>query len=291
MAILMLLLKIKIMTSAVVYMLNLATADVLFVAVLPFYIVYRFSGNNWQIGEGMCRFAIAAFYCNMYCSILIMTSMSVDRYMAVVFPIHSRSWCTKKAAWLICAFIWLVSIASTVPLLLNKQTFYSRSLNITTCHDVQELKDLQNFYIFYFTAFSSIFFFLPLVITIFSYIQIVRTLSKSKENRRNSAKKKRAIVLTIITLSMFIICFGPTNIIHLINFLHLPMRHTAALYFSYVLSACIGSISSCLDPFIYYYSSSMCRKYFNGLVCCKMSNKVQIKNLLQTNKESSTESA
>ncbi|XP_073511145.1 proteinase-activated receptor 1-like [Phyllobates terribilis] len=290
MAILMFLLKIKVKTPAVIYMMNLATADVLFVAVLPFYIVYRFSGNNWQIGEGMCRFAIAAFYCNMYCSILIMTSMSVDRYMAVVFPIHSRTWRTKKRVWLVCVFIWLVSIASTVPLLLTKQTLYIDSLDITTCHDVLELKDQQNFYMYYFTAFSSIFFFFPLFVTIFCYIEIIRTLSKSTMDIGNSTKRTRAILLTIIVLSVFIICFGPTNIIFLMHYLHFINGHSECLYFSYILCACISSISSCLDPLMYYYASSMCRKYVYSLMCCKMSKKLQT-NLLQLPKESCTESS
>ncbi|KAM4051041.1 proteinase-activated receptor 1-like isoform 2-T2 [Anomaloglossus baeobatrachus] len=290
MAILMFLLKIKIKTPAIVYMLNLATADVLFVAVLPFYIVYRFSGNNWQIGEGMCRFTTAAFYCNMYCSILLMTGMSVDRYLAVVFPIHARSWRTKRRAWLVCVFIWLVSIASTVPLLLTKQTLYIQPLDITTCHDVLELKDQQNFYMYYFTAFSSIFFFIPLFVTIFCYIEIIRTLSQSTHEIGNSKKRTRAIFLTITVLLVFIICFGPTNIIFLMHYLHFIDGHSESLYFSYILCACISSISSCLDPLMYYYASSRCRKYVYSLLCCKVSKKLQT-NILQTPKESCTESS
>ncbi|XP_071972683.1 proteinase-activated receptor 1-like [Engystomops pustulosus] len=275
MAILMFILKIKIKTPAVVYMLNLAAADVLFVVVLPFNIVYRFSGNNWQIGEGMCRVVIGAFYCNMYCSILLMTSMSVDRYMAVVFPIHSRIWRTKKRAWLVCVFIWLISIASTIPLLLTKQTLYIEALDITTCHDVLELKDQQNFYMYYFTVFSSVFFFFPLIITIFCYFGIIKTLSNSSVDADNSSKKTRAIIMTIIVLCVFIVCFGPTNIIFLMHYLHFLNGHAESLYFAYLLCACISSISSCLDPLMYYYASSRCRKYLYSLLCCTTPNKLQ----------------
>ncbi|KAM3936688.1 proteinase-activated receptor 1-like [Leptodactylus fuscus] len=284
MAIVMFLLKIKIKTPAVVYMLNLAIADVLFVAVLPFNIVYRFSGNNWKIGEGMCRIVTAAFYCNMYCSILLMTSISVDRYMAVVFPIHSRSWRTKKRAWLVCVFIWLISIASTVPLLLTKQTIYIDSLDITTCYDVLELKKQQQFYMYYFTAFSSIFFFFPLFITIFCYVVIIRTLSKRSKDIENSSKKRRAICLTIIVLTVFIICFGPTNIIFLMHYLHFLNGYSESLYYAYILCACISSISSCLDPLMYYYASSNYQKYVYSLLHCSRPNTLQTK---QTPQESS----
>ncbi|KAM3936687.1 proteinase-activated receptor 1-like [Leptodactylus fuscus] len=283
MAILMFLLKINVKTPAVVYMLNLAIADVLFVAMLPFNIVYRFSGNNWQIREGMCRIVTAAFYCNMYCSILLMTSISVDRYMAVVFPIHSRSWRTKKRAWLVCVFIWLISIASTVPLLLTKQTIYIDSLDITTCHDVLELKNQQHFYMYYFTAFSCIFFFIPLFITIFCYVVIIRTLSKRSKDIENSSKT-RAILLTIIVLTVFIICFGPTNLIFLMHYLHFHNGHAESLYYVYILCACISSISSCLDPLIYYYASSNYQKHVYSLLHCMRTDTLQSK---QTPQESS----
>ncbi|XP_056396552.1 proteinase-activated receptor 1-like [Hyla sarda] len=289
MAILMFLLKIKIKTTAVVYMLNLAIADVLFVALLPFNIVYRFRGNNWQIGEGMCRFATAAFYCNMYCSILLMTSMSVDRYMGLVFPMQARTWRTKKRAWLVCVAIWLVSITSTVPLLLTSQTLNIDSLGITTCHDVLELADQQNFYMYYFTAFSSIFFFFPLIVTIFCYTEILRSLSKNAENIENSSKKTRAIFLTIIVLSVFFLCFGPTNTIFLMHYLHFLNGHSESLYFAYILCACISSVSSCLDPLMYYYASAKCRKYVYSLLGCKKTDKQQTKHPFCAPKESSTE--
>ncbi|KAM3936689.1 proteinase-activated receptor 1-like [Leptodactylus fuscus] len=277
MAILMFLLKIKVKTPAVVYMLNLAIADVLFVAMLPFNIVYRFSGNNWKIGEGMCRIVIAAFYCNMYCSILLMTSISVDRYMAVVFPIHSRSWRTKKRAWLVCVFIWLISIASTVPLLLTKQTNNIVSLNITTCHDVLEKKAQQNFFMYYFTAFSSILFFFPLVITVFCYVKMIQSLSKSSKNIEKCSKKTKAILLTIIVLTVFIICFGPTNIIFLMHYLHFLNGYSESLYYAYILCACISSISSCLDPVMYYYVSSNYQKYVYSLLHCTKPDTLQTK--------------
>ncbi|XP_075125900.1 proteinase-activated receptor 1-like [Leptodactylus fuscus] len=283
MAILMFLLKIKVKTSAVVYMLNLAIADVLFVAVLPFNIVYRFSRNNWQIGEGMCRIVTAAFYCNMYCSILLMTSISVDRYIAVVFPIRSRSWRTKKRAWLVCVFIWLIAIASTVPLLLTKQTNNIVSLDITTCHDVLELKDQQTFYMYYFTTFSSMFFFFPLFITIFCYVKIIQTLTKSSKGIEKQSKKTRAILLTIIVLSVFIICFGPTNIIFLMHYLHFHNGYSDSLYFAYILCACISSISSCLDPVMYYYVSSTYRKYVYSLLCFKSPYSLETRQSSRTN--------
>ncbi|KAM5192994.1 proteinase-activated receptor 1-like [Mantella aurantiaca] len=265
--------KVKLKTPAVVYMVNLASADVLFVSVLPFNIAYRFSGNNWNIGEGMCRFVTAAFYSNMYCSILLMTSISVDRFLAVVYTMKALTWRTKKRAWLVCSFIWIISIASSIPLLISKQTVHIKPLNITTCHDVLNVMDLKNFYMYYFTTFSLVFFFLPLIITTICYICIIRKLST--KDIENSCKKSRAVILAIVVFFAFLICFGPTNVIFLIHYLYYHNNIDEFMYFAYILCTCISSISTCLDPLIYYYASSKYRKYAYNLLYCKKANTVQ----------------
>ncbi|XP_073464290.1 proteinase-activated receptor 1-like [Aquarana catesbeiana] len=288
MAIMVCVFKVKIKSPALVYMLNLAAADVLFVSVLPFNIAYRFFGNNWNIGDGMCRFVTAAFYCNMYCSILLMTGISVDRFVAVVYTMKALTWRTKKRAWLVCFFIWIISIASSLPLLISKQTMYIDTLNITTCHDVLDVGEIWRFYMHYFTTFSLIFFFFPLIITTVCYIGIIRTLST--KDIENSCKKTRATILAIVVFFAFLICFGPTNVIFLIHYLHFRNDFDESMYFAYILCTCISSISTCLDPLIYYYASSKYRKHAYSLLCCKKVNAVQsATQKLTRQNESSTE--
>ncbi|XP_018412765.1 PREDICTED: proteinase-activated receptor 1-like [Nanorana parkeri] len=288
MAIIVCVFNIKIRTPAVVFMLNLAAADVLFVSVLPFNIAYRFSENNWNIGDGMCRFVTAAFYCNMYCSILLMTSISVDRFLAVVYTMKALSWRTKKRAWLVCFCIWIISILSSLPLLISKQTVYIDTLKITTCHDVLDVGDLQNFYMYYFSTFSLAFFFLPLIITTICYISIIKKLSTN--DIENSCKKTRAVILAIVVCFAFLICFGPTNIIFLIHYLHFRNSIDESMYFTYILCTCISSLSTCLDPLIYYYASSKYRTHAYNLLCCKKANAVQsAKQQLTGQSETSTE--
>ncbi|XP_069819647.1 proteinase-activated receptor 1-like [Dendropsophus ebraccatus] len=266
MAIIIFLFKIRVRRPAVVYMLNLAIADVLFVIFLPFTIIYRFSGNDWLVGEEMCRIVTAAFYSNMYCSILLMTGISVDRYLAVVYPIHSLYWRTTTRAWVACMFIWTLSISSTVPLLITKQAYVINDLNITTCYDLLSFETQQSFFFNYFTTYISLLFFLPLLITTFCYICVIRKLSSSEIN--STFTRSRAVLLTVTVLVVFVLCFGPTNIIFLIHCL--GYKETNFLYFAYVTCSCISSISCCLDPLIYYFGSSKCHRYLRKILCCKI---------------------
>ncbi|XP_073511141.1 proteinase-activated receptor 1-like isoform X2 [Phyllobates terribilis] len=269
-AIIIFMVKTKVQKPAMVYMFNLALADVLFVCTLPFNIVYRFSGNNWLIGEGMCRFTIAAFYSNMYCSILIMTGMSVDRFLAVVYPLQSLYWRRVNRSWLICFVIWFISICSTIPLLIHKQTLYLVSVDKTTCHDVQDEADVNNLYHYYFTTFCILFFFLPLMVTTFCYIVTIRKLSSSEMG--NTEKKRQAVILVIIVISAFILCFGPTNVVFFIQNLHISLNSGDHLYFTYMICTCVCSISCCLDPFLYYFASTKNYMSLYRRLCCKKDN-------------------
>ncbi|XP_071988783.1 proteinase-activated receptor 1-like [Engystomops pustulosus] len=267
MAIFIFIFRVKVMKPAVVYMLNLAIADVLFVISLPFIIIYGFSGNDWLLGEGMCRIVTAAFYCNMYCSILLMTSISVDRFLAVVYPIRSLHWRTTTRAWVVCIFIWILSISSNVPLFITNQTYVIDVLNTTTCHDVHSAPIIHNLHVYYNTTFISVCFFFPLLATTFCYIGVIRKLSSL--GSESKLKKSRAVVLTVTVLCVFVICFGPTNIIFLIHNFGYNDIDNGFLYFASVICTCISSISCCIDPLIYYYRSLKFQKHLHNLLSCK----------------------
>nr|XP_033785206.1 proteinase-activated receptor 1 isoform X2 [Geotrypetes seraphini]XP_033785207.1 proteinase-activated receptor 1 isoform X2 [Geotrypetes seraphini]XP_033785208.1 proteinase-activated receptor 1 isoform X2 [Geotrypetes seraphini] len=271
-AIIMFLFKMKVKKPAVVYMLNLAVADVLFASVLPFKVVYYFSGNDWGFGPGMCRIVTAAFYANMYCSVLLIMSISVDRFLAVVYPMHSLSWRTRGRALLICLTIWTIATASTIPLLSVEQTMKIPNLNITTCHDVLDHDNQSEFYFYYFIVFCSFFFFLPCAITIVSYVGIIRCLGAT--TTENKHKKTRALLLALIVFCVFIVCFGPTNIILFTHYLNISMGSSDATYFAYILCVCVGSVSSCIDPLVYYYASSRCQRHLRNLLCCRKASEV-----------------
>ncbi|XP_069483548.1 proteinase-activated receptor 1 [Ambystoma mexicanum] len=266
-AVLMFLFKMKVKKPAVIYMLNLASADVLFASVLPFKAVYHFSGNNWGFGPGLCRFITAAFYCNMYCSVLLMMSISIDRFLAVVYPMHSLSWRTRGRATLMCVLVWVLSAASTIPLLATEQTAKLPELGITTCHDVLDLADLKSFYLYYFSILCSLFFFLPLVITVVCYVGIIRCLSTN--GIENSSKKTRALILALVVFCVFILCFGPTNVLMLLHYVHYSTGSSEVMYFAYILCVCISSVSCCIDPIVYYYASAQCQRHLCNLLCCR----------------------
>uniref|UniRef100_UPI003AAC34E9 proteinase-activated receptor 1-like n=1 Tax=Centroberyx gerrardi TaxID=166262 RepID=UPI003AAC34E9 len=265
--------QIRPMKPAVIYMLNLAWADLLFALLLPFKISYHFSGNNWTFGPVMCRVVTAAFYCNMYCSVLLITCISVDRLLAVVYPIDSLAWRRPRTAVIACLAMWILALAGSVPLVVSEQTVHLKEMGITTCHDVQDLAVLQWYYKIYFSTICCTLFFLPLLITMVCYSRVIWTLTRVPHGvAGRSRRKARAVVMALTVLVLFVVCFTPTNCVllaHYLQFSHGAGEVPDGTYAAYLVFMCLGSLSCCLDPLVYYFGSSQCQRQLSSVLGCR----------------------
>lgn len=268
--------KIRPKKPAAIYMLNLACADLLFALLLPFKISYHFGGNNWIFGALMCRVVTAAFYWNMYCSVLLITCISVDRLLAVVYPIDSLVWRRPQNAIIACVTMWVLSFAGSVPLVLSNQTVLLRELNITTCHDVLHLDELIWRYKVYFITLCCTLFFLPLLVTVVSYSRVIWSLSRVPGGvPGRSRRTKRAVVMALTVLVMFVLCFTPTNCLLLAHYLQFnqDVQRTGdapeGSYAAYLVFMCLGSLNCLLDPLLYYFGSSQCQRELASALKCQ----------------------
>lgn len=249
--------------SSTIYMLNLACADLLFGLLLPFKIGYHYHGNNWRYGSFLCRAVTAAFHCNMYCSVLLIMCISIDRFMAVVHPVISVTFRSPLTASAVCAAIWLLSMGGVLPLLTTGQTVYLSDLHITSCHDVQDVGKLHSYYLYFFPIYSSVFFFIPLVFTVTCYVRVIQAVAAA--DIENQSRRTRALVMTVMVSVMFVVCFIPTNIVLMVHYVQLGHRSSDSSYQAYLLTMCVSSLSCCLDPFLYYFGSSQCQKQMAAL--------------------------
>lgn len=248
--------------TSTVFLMNLAAADLLLILVLPFKIFYYFLGNNWPFGEGLCRVTTAFFYGNMYCSVLLLTCISVDRYLAVVHPFFSRSFRTPAFAACTCTAIWLCAAVLTLPLTLQQQSYPLYRANNTLCHDVLPRNEDDGYYFYYFICLIACAFLAPLVVMLFSYCSVLRALL---DNGKRYAYSMKLTALVLFTLVAF---YTPSNVLLLVHYSSYHSKLHGNLYISYMVSLAISTFNSCADPFVYYYVSEdfrdkVRRRFFN----------------------------
>ncbi|KAM9732788.1 P2Y purinoceptor 14-like [Menidia menidia] len=92
-------------SSVSVYLQNLAAADFLLSLCLPLRILNYGSGRV-LVRQLYCHFGAAAFYLNMYASILFMGYIAANRYLKIVRPLRSHILQRVKPARIISALTW-----------------------------------------------------------------------------------------------------------------------------------------------------------------------------------------
>ncbi|XP_077944933.1 proteinase-activated receptor 2 isoform X2 [Gasterosteus aculeatus] len=263
-----------------IYMANLALADLLFVIWTPLKVSYHLNGNDWIYGEPMCKVLVSFFYGNMYCSVLFIACLSVQRYWVVAHPLSQQKRNNKVAVGVsvaIWAFVWLTS----TPLYLYDHTARLKDPNVTTCHDVSVIQDALDPFAsvqlpyYYFIFMGLVVFLVPCVVIAVAYVLLLRALGNRMEKSAAGKNRRKAVVLIATVLVTFVVCFLPSNIMLVVHYSLLKDGVVNNGYGFYVTTLCLASLNSVLDPFIYYYVSEDFRDHVKNTFLCRSSRTVE----------------
>ncbi|KAJ3609693.1 hypothetical protein NHX12_024204 [Muraenolepis orangiensis] len=264
-------------TAVDVLLLNLTVSDLLFLAFLPFKMKEALDHMTWRLPNFLCPLTNFLFYTTIYNSTLLLTAVSVERYLGVAFPIRYSQCRRTRYAVVAGALFWVVSSLniSFIYILHYSHLFIAgdqdqskeRQPNATapppppTCYldftqwQLTVLLPMRlELFLVLFCA--------PFFICCFCYVNFIRILLRLPNISRR--RRLRGVGLAMGTLLVFAVCFGPYNASHVVGFVRLEnesWRQVALLS---------STFNACLDPIIFYFSStavpSMLSHFLRNLV-------------------------
>lgn len=195
----------KLSTVTNIFLINLVVSNVVFTFTLPFQAVYH--SDEWIFGEALCKVVNGAYYLGFYSSILFLTLMTFDRYLAVVHCVVSSKRRRGCYAVLLSAIVWSISLVASLEPLFHF-TVKESQMSGLSCQDSGEgewrVFGLYKQFVF--------FFIFPLAVFVYCYARItVRVISTG------IVGKHRTVRLVFVIVLMFFVCWSPHNIILLIN--------------------------------------------------------------------------
>ncbi|XP_078061689.1 free fatty acid receptor 2-like [Mustelus asterias] len=245
----------------IIFLINLTISDLAFLLFLPFKIIESVKGSLWILPVFLCPFSSLFYFSAIYGSILFLTAVSVERYLGVAFPIKYSMYRKPIYGVLVSFLLWVCAFSHcSIVYITEYRRIANHSSNKAVCYDNFTEKQLRILLPFRLEL-SIVLFCLPFLITSFCYASFVRILLSSAHISRG--KKQRAIGLVLTTLFVFLVCFAPYNISHLVGFIQnkSPTWRTDALLLS--------TFNTSLDPIIFYFSSTAvkrtCRGCLSGL--------------------------
>ncbi|EPY85006.1 C5a anaphylatoxin chemotactic receptor [Camelus ferus] len=102
-------------TVNAIWFLNLAVADLLSCLALPILFTSIIQHNHWPFGETACRILPSLILLNMYSSILLLATISADRFLLVFNPVWCQNYRGSRLAWVACCVAWVLALLLTIP--------------------------------------------------------------------------------------------------------------------------------------------------------------------------------
>ncbi|CAK6965388.1 lysophosphatidic acid receptor 4-like [Scomber scombrus] len=221
-------------SPSAVFMVNLAISDLLLVISLPMR-VYFYATGTWPLSFTACSWITMLFVNNIRSSSIFITFISIDRLLAVVYPLRTRYLRTTSNAWKSAVLIWIFVTVVNIP---ERIIFSQRNKNESTptCFqfDKHSLKGM--------VYLQPVLMFILLTINIVSTALVSWTLRRHLTDSARINNKMNVMVIFAMNLVMFTICFVPVSI---------GVLNRKPEFLSLVW---LASLNCCLDPLLYYFS-------------------------------------
>ncbi|XP_018530369.1 LOW QUALITY PROTEIN: lysophosphatidic acid receptor 6-like [Lates calcarifer] len=220
-----------------VFMVNLAISDLLLVISLPMR-VYFYATGTWPLSALACQIITKLFLNNIRSSSIFITFISVDRLLAVVYPLRSRCVRTAANAWKAVSLIWVFVAVMNIP----EGIIFSKLHNNCServCFGSRYLCRSRSPMVY----FQMVLVFLLLAVNVVCTVLVSWTLHTHLSDSVKVNNKMNVMLIFLMNLVTFTICFLPVSLAIL--------AHNEAALTSLV---CLAAVNCCLDPLLYYFS-------------------------------------
>ncbi|XP_020833146.1 free fatty acid receptor 3 [Phascolarctos cinereus] len=239
-----------------VLLLNLTISDVLLLVFLPFRMVEAASSMYWPLPFILCPLSGFLFFTTIYLTSLTLTAVSVERFLGVAYPLWYKTQPRAGQAGLVSIGCWLLAGAHCSVVYVTEHlgdTFQKQETNRTCYLDFRE--NQLAIVLPVRLEIAMVLFGVPLVIASYCYGRMVWILSKGGSWKR----RKRVAGLLGATMLNFLLCFGPYNASHIVGYI----QGKSPRWRGYVLL--LSTLNSCVDPLVFYFSSSGFQRDFHRL--------------------------
>lgn len=169
-------------TTTNLYLSSMAVSDLIIFLCLPFDLYRLWKYVPWLFGEAVCRFYHYVFEGCTSATILHITALSIERYLAISFPLRSKVVVTRRRVQYIIFALWGFALLSAAPTLFLVGVEYDNEtnpdFNTGQCKHTSNAISSGQLHIMLWV--STTYFFFPMFCLVFLYGSIGCKLWKSK---------------------------------------------------------------------------------------------------------------
>ncbi|XP_056306850.1 C-C chemokine receptor type 4 [Danio aesculapii] len=244
----------KLNTVTNIFLINLVASNIIFTLTLPFQAVYH--SSEWIFGEALCKLVNSAYYLGFYSSILFLTLMTFDRYLAVVHCVVASKQRRSFYAASLSVTVWIISLLASLEYFIHF-TVEKSQMDGLVCEDQNE----NEWRIFSFYKQFVLFFLFPLVVFVYCYSRITLTVMHTR-----MIGKHRTVRLIFVIVLMFFVFWSPYNVILMIAE-HKDLEHedcNSVLPYAVYITSNIARLYFCINPVFYTFLGRKFQNHVRG---------------------------
>ncbi|XP_053129623.1 growth hormone secretagogue receptor type 1-like isoform X2 [Hemicordylus capensis] len=206
-------------TTVNMYLSSMALSDSLIFLGVPSDLYRIWKYKPYIFGDFLCKFIFYLSETCTYCTILHVTTLSVERYFAICFPLRAKTTITKSRVKGVILLIWLLSSVTAFPILFlfgteHRNGSLAEETTECTCLDRAARSGLLETM----TWLSTLYFFLPVFCLVLLYGLICRKLWRTAhrlEGRQAATREKyhqQTVKMLAVVVLAFILCWLPLHV-------------------------------------------------------------------------------
>lgn len=289
-------------TKTNAFVLNLAIADLfLAVSAMPFTLATSIK-YDWIFGNVMCQ--VTAVLNSIFCEASIMTLafVSLERFLAIVYPLEYERMVTSKRVKFVIGFIWSEAIFCASSTFVFSRFTFLKFESICTVDWGYKMA--------YTLLFAILFFYVPFLVTAVLYCFILHTAIKQhkrvaaikvgeivldrQSQKRDKAeqdrggakwtkKEHKATIMIAIVVGTFCVCWIP----HSVSVFCLLDSNCQWDDSFFIVTTWLAMLNSAMNSIIYGLMNRSFRRAFKSILFCEryVGNADLVTNILQERKE------
>ncbi|KAM9849114.1 neuromedin-U receptor 1 [Aulostomus maculatus] len=277
------------------YLFSLAVSDLLVLLLgMPLELYELWQNYPFLLGKGGCYFKTFLFEMVCMASILNVTALSIERYIAVVHPLRAKYVVTRTHAKRVILTVWGVSVLCALP---NTSLHGIAVLSSQSTEDLNmEIPDsaictlVKPRWIYNLTTqvTTLLFFILPMLTISILYMLIGLQLKREKmhqvlesksgsgqdsfcniRTQQQKARRRQVTKMLFVLVVVFGICWAPFHTDRLMwSFINnWTVNHLEIFQYVHIISGVFFYLSSAVNPILYNLMSTRFREMFKEVMC------------------------
>lgn len=257
----------RLKTMSDVYLLNLAVADLLFLFTLPLWAAE--ASHGWSFGSALCKLNSALYKVNLFSSTLLLTCISVDRYVVIVQTTKAQNSQVerRRCSRLVCIGVWLMALLLAMP-----EFVFATTTNVESqlyCRMLFPAHLGNRTKILVLSLQVSMGFCLPGIIMAFCYSVIIATLLKTRNFQRHKAMRVILVVVVVFIVSQ--LPYNGVLVMEAAQASNMTMTDCKEMKRFNMVGQVLKSVAymhACLNPFLYAFVGVRFRQDVLQLLRC-----------------------